>query len=850
MNHIPKIISIFPISPPSSNFSDVLSLSTEPENLFTLLYTLNINSKNKTYKAIHNESREIYAIKIIPIIENNIKYLHNEIVLLKVLNKSEFIIKYYGSYISYKTNSIWLIFEYCCSGSAFDLMISMRRSFKEKEISEILKNILHALIFLHQINIFHKNIKASKILIKSNGIVKLNDFSKSIQILKNNRNLLNKEIKNDIFLLGITCIELFKGPFSEIERNNLIEKLKTNLFAVEDIFIINKNKISKEFIDFIKKCIYNKGNNYIDAYKLLMHDFIVKNDTDKNYFKKLVEKHYEGIENRKKKLGTSDIYEKDNIYINLNNNEINSNNNKINNNIIDNNKFLLNENNSLSFISNSKNDTHNNEDISIDMLAKFRFEQMKKGQINDSDHNIDKGSFLEENKSKNEDENCHFENKNNIMNGKLFNNFPKNDLNNEKNEDYIHKKLNSISEKKEEKSENFDEIFKENIEHLAKYNHILNNSNNLSVISNNKFEDSKSNNIKNQINNSNNDNNTISYINNSTELFNISNEKKKVKNLKDNNLIKIDKLFKNSRKYSIDNNTIFEILSQKKSVIPPLYYEAIHNKNDKINDKINKTNKITKITKINKKTITQNHSTNNISSSIYTNDFLKCSKSNLSYIYKKNKRKFSYIKPLIKTDENINKIRINISPETKLKFIKCKNPLLQTESTNDNSKAENESNNYFKLNKNYSQFFNPTFPNTTIVYKKHIKNKNKNIFNIIHSRNFNNKIHSSRGKNIIQKSCTDRNIKNLISVFVCSTGTQTVVPENKKNRVITLQFNNLKEKNKKIKKLSIDTKSNKIKNYKENNVSNNYSVISSKKSAKITANKSSSNVKKNNKYFN
>ena len=328
MNNLPKIRF-------QTQFSDILSISYEPEDLFTLLYLLHESNSSKTFKAIHNVTREIYAIKIISIIDNDpikiFQKFHSEILLLNAVYNSEFITKYYGSYISHKSNSIWLIFEYCCAGSCYDLMISMGKSFNEKEISVIISNILHAIIFLHQINIIHKNIKCSNILLKKEGSVKLSDFKESVQILNKDiikdNNILKIETKNDIFLLGITCIELFKGPISEESRFNLIERLKGNLFTFDDLY--SENDFSKEFFDFLRKCI--DLDKKPSAYKLMLHPFITKYNTMQNRenLTKIILKYYEEIENRKKETGSTDICEYN--YIDDKN---------INTNIIENNKNI------------------------------------------------------------------------------------------------------------------------------------------------------------------------------------------------------------------------------------------------------------------------------------------------------------------------------------------------------------------------------------------------------------------------------------------------------------------------------------------------------------------------------
>ena len=110
-------------------FSDILSIPSNPEDIFTLISPIGHGAFGSVYKAIHKETKQIYAIKIVQYFKeeqnllSNIKHMENinfcyktvqeETSLMKLVNSSNYIVKYYGSYFSRQTNTLWLKLEYC-----------------------------------------------------------------------------------------------------------------------------------------------------------------------------------------------------------------------------------------------------------------------------------------------------------------------------------------------------------------------------------------------------------------------------------------------------------------------------------------------------------------------------------------------------------------------------------------------------------------------------------------------------------------------------------------------------------------------------------------------------------------
>lgn len=383
-------------------FFDFFSFPHNPEDLFTLLYLIGKDQNHEFYKAINNETREVFCIEIISFEKNTnekekskneenlgiFQKIKQETLLLKSIKNGENIIQYYGSYLSFKFKNIWLIFEYCPGGSIYDLMKIMKRTLIEKEISIIMNDILHGLIYIHQLNVIHRNLKSTTILLNEKGKFKINNFTKSIQKLNNNDLFYSKnksiekllDIKYDIFLLGITCIELFL-EFKEcnLNRKRIIEKLKNNNNSLQKFFdkeLLNSNEkyISPEFIEFIQKCVEPNSNKRPTAFELSSHPFIKKyyNSSERENFINSLKYNIEKVEDSKKEkynqnnrkifLGNfySSIYSKTGKTIKSN---------------------LTNNDKSYNNISNLGNENNNNTTLNVDKIAEFRIEQMKNGDF-------------------------------------------------------------------------------------------------------------------------------------------------------------------------------------------------------------------------------------------------------------------------------------------------------------------------------------------------------------------------------------------------------------------------------------------------------------------------------------
>ena len=372
-------------------FSDILSIPSNPEDIFTLLYPIGSGAFGKVYKAMHNETEKIYAIKIIKYFKeenklkdvlthiDNINYIYKnvqqETSLMRILNSSKYIVKYYGSYFSRRSNTLWLILEYCSSGSVIDLMLSMDRSYNEIEIATIIKMILNGLIIIHKKNLIHRDIKGSNILLSEDGFAKIADFGVAAKLECGFRNsqkgspywmspqiILNKnyDYKTDIWSLGMTCIEMIKGepPNSFLSPKEVMSLIGKNNLNVNKFF--DNCDYSKEFKNFVECCLKYDPTKRLNAIELLKHEFIVKFAKNENFIKKLIDKHKNDVEIYRKEV---EQFEKNM----LENEELLTQNEKygINTSVkienLSNNSIVINNNNNDNFLQSNIND--DNTDI-------------------------------------------------------------------------------------------------------------------------------------------------------------------------------------------------------------------------------------------------------------------------------------------------------------------------------------------------------------------------------------------------------------------------------------------------------------------------------------------------------
>ncbi len=130
---------------------------------FDLLKEIGKGSYGQVFKAKENKSGELRAIKKIDKSKLDPEELNNLFNQFEILRKMDHpnIIKLYDIY--QEKNNLYVVTQLCEGGSLLNLV--NRYVFKEDEIRVIMVQVLSAVTYMHNHNIFHRDLKLENVVI-------------------------------------------------------------------------------------------------------------------------------------------------------------------------------------------------------------------------------------------------------------------------------------------------------------------------------------------------------------------------------------------------------------------------------------------------------------------------------------------------------------------------------------------------------------------------------------------------------------------------------------------------------------------------------------------------------------
>ncbi|XP_047507159.1 neither inactivation nor afterpotential protein C isoform X2 [Pieris napi] len=275
---------------------NVSSLSS-PHDRYKIEKKLGSGIFGKVFQASDDQAAgKSVAVKVINLTDTKEQHIHEECKILRDFTKHPNIIDFYGVFCerSEYVKKIWFVIELCEFGSVIDIvrkLNAMDKKMSEEHIAYILKYTIKALVYLHENKVMHRNVRASNILIKNNGEIKICDFSLCCQL----KDALDKttsyigspswmapemvtrgeegyDNRVDVWALGITTIEMVdgKGPFEEMHPTGALFQILRN----PPPGVLKPAMSSNEINDFINECLEKNPEHRPFIMELEEHPFI------------------------------------------------------------------------------------------------------------------------------------------------------------------------------------------------------------------------------------------------------------------------------------------------------------------------------------------------------------------------------------------------------------------------------------------------------------------------------------------------------------------------------------------------------------------------------------------------
>jgi len=259
---------------------------------FDILGVLGEGSFGKVFRAKHNQSGNVFALKQQRTVDKNPQLIREIKIMEQMAQKNNpHIVSYFGSVYDKKEAVMWIVMELMCYGSVRDMMSITKNVLNEHQISTICTSALHALVFLCSVEKIHRDMKPHNILVNEKGCAKLCDFGVSSHLPHGQKRKtiigtphylapevieeqLGYDILADVWALGITAIEMaeFRPPLHDAHPMRVLFMIPNN----DSPTLTNQEHYSSDFNDFLAQAMQKDPAKRWRPEALLEHPFITK----------------------------------------------------------------------------------------------------------------------------------------------------------------------------------------------------------------------------------------------------------------------------------------------------------------------------------------------------------------------------------------------------------------------------------------------------------------------------------------------------------------------------------------------------------------------------------------------
>jgi len=285
---------------------------------YTLTQFLGKGTFGEVYLTTKKDSNFLYATKRMSkeFVEDPkyLKYFNNEITILRKLHHKNIVRL---EELKKTANHYYVIMEYCNGGTLTECLEKYKNihhsPFTEEIVQHIMRQIVSAINYIHDLRIIHRDLKLDNILVKFENETdknQLNLLKSEVKIIdfgfaayKTQAGLLqtaigspmnmdplilkkfnmggsgNKELgydeKADIWSLGTLCYQMLIGhcAFDAYNMKELVSKVEEGTYKVP-------TNLSKEVVSFLNAMLQYNANKRLSANELARHHFLTKNVKD------------------------------------------------------------------------------------------------------------------------------------------------------------------------------------------------------------------------------------------------------------------------------------------------------------------------------------------------------------------------------------------------------------------------------------------------------------------------------------------------------------------------------------------------------------------------------------------